>query len=199
MYTSLCIKDFEGCKRGDFFDTYEETKYTYVRKEDGNSGEFIKILSREFKTYFWHTFDAVFVPHVVKETTFKFFSIKLTKDTDYDEFYNFDFDLETKYLRRIQREVIYPIHRIKDRDFLKNFSTTLNYTLGSLVELAKMHKDTDVDLDAEITRAASYCSELETLYFSANKLPRLQVTHMLEEHHTHMDAIVKTMKEMNKQ
>ena len=197
MYTSMCIKDFEGFKQGDIFDTYEDSKYTYVREEDGDNVDFIGLHEKDFKKHFKELGDFVVIPNVHQVSYRVLLFKKVVEDRTYNEWY--EFDVETKYLRRIQREIFLPIYLIDNYKFLEQFSGTVNYVLGSLRELVGMDNFESVDLDAEITRAADYFNELLTVYRSADSEPKGQVMQMLDKHHVHMDAVLKMMKEINKQ
>lgn len=57
---------------------------------------------------------------------------------------------------------------------------------------------TDIDLDVEITRAAKYLNELETLYNNADKSARVKAQRLLENHHNYMDYIMMAMNNINK-
>ncbi|MFV1457529.1 hypothetical protein, partial [Bacillus mycoides] len=190
-------KDFEGFRQGDIFDTYEESKYTYVRKEDGDSTNFIKVHEKDFDKHFKEVGDFVVIPNVYEVSYRVLLFKKVVEDRTYNEWY--EFDVETKYLRRIQREIFLPIYLINNNKFLEQFSGTVNYVLGSLRELVGMDSFEDVDLDTEITRAATYFNELLAIYRNADSEPKEQVIQMLDKHHVHMDAVLKMMKEINKQ
>lgn len=195
LYTSICLKDFKGFKKGEIFNTYERANYAYLNKENSYNKEFVQVYFSDFKNYFHKVNEYLLIPKLIKEKRYKWFrKVQYTKIVT--EFYKFD--LETKYLRRIQREIYMPIYLIKEEEFILQFSDTIHYVVNTLEEIAKMHTFTNVDLDAEITRAAEYFKELLLLYNSTDKSAQIEVTNLLGEHHQYMDRVVRVMKEFNR-
>ncbi|MGS2748752.1 hypothetical protein ACVAMH_17895 [Bacillus zanthoxyli] len=209
MYISMCIKDFKGFKKGEFFDTYKQSKYVFVRDAESNNENFIQMYVNDHRKYFRHADDgSISIPKLIKKEKYRFFrKVKYTEEAEGW----YEFDLETKYLRRIQREIYLPIYLIREEEFIlqhadnlfsKEFmlqhSDTIDYVLSSLEEIAKMHTFTNVDLDSEITRAAEYFNELWLLYNSVDKSSQIEVTNLLGAHHDHMNRILRVMKEFNK-
>lgn len=194
VYTSICLKDFKGFKRGEIFDAYESSNYAYVRKENNNNEEFTQIHKADYKNYFRYVSEYINVPRLIKKEKYRFF--KKVEHVERGVGW-YKFDLETKYLRLIQEAIFLPIY-LFDEEFLLQFSDSVYYALSSLEELAKMYKIADVDLEAEILRVAEYFSELETLYTNVDKSAQIQATILLESHHAHMNSLISLMKEINR-
>ncbi|MDA2111920.1 hypothetical protein PDN13_22855 [Bacillus cereus] len=196
MYKSICLKNFKDFKRGQIFNTYERSSYAYLNDEDSKDDEFIKIPFADFKHYFRSITYVIGIPIIIKKHKYKFL-----KKIEFEEvgYKVYGFDLETKYLKRIQREIFLPLYLLEeDEEFLLEFSYTLNYVLNSLKEISKIYKMTDIDLDVEITRTAKYLNELETLYNNADKSARVKAQRLLENHHNYMDYIMMAMNNINK-
>ncbi|OWT48558.1 hypothetical protein [Bacillus sp. K2I17] len=208
MYTSMCLRDFKDFKTGKIFDTYEQSNYVFVREEEGNDEKFVQLYSTDHRKYFRSVGRSIDIPKLIKKERFRFFR-KIQYAEEEREWYGFD--LETKYLRRIQREIYLPIYLIREEEFIlqhadnlfsKEFilqhSDTIDYVLSSLEEIAKMHTFTNVDLDSEITRAAEYFNELWLLFNSVDKSAQIEVTNLLGAHRDHMNRIIRVMKEFNR-
>nr|WP_162283566.1 hypothetical protein [Bacillus cereus]QHV07865.1 hypothetical protein C1N82_32160 [Bacillus cereus] len=196
MYKTICLKDFKDFKKGQIFNTYERSSYAYLNDEDSEDTEFIKIPYADFKHYFRIINYVIGLPIIIKKYRYKFF-----RKVEFEEVGRkvYGFDLETKYLKRIQREIFLPLYLFEeDEEFLLEFSYTLNYVLNSLEQISKIHKMTDIDLDVEITRAAKYLNELETLYNNADNSALVKAQKLLENHHNYMDYIVMAMNNINK-
>ncbi|PGT90040.1 hypothetical protein [Bacillus thuringiensis] len=196
MYTSMCLKDFKGFKKGEVFDTYERPNYAYVRNENNSTEGFIQLHTADYKNYFLYVSEYINVPRLAKKERRRFF-----KKVEYVEWLVewYKFDLETKYLRLIQETIFLPIRSFEDdEEFLLQFSDSIHYALSSLEELTKMYRITDVDLESEILRVAEYFNELETLYNNVDKATRTPVTELLESHRDHMNRLISLMKEVNR-
>lgn len=204
----MCLRDFKDFKTGEIFDTYEQSNYVFVREEEGNDEKFVQLYSTDHRKYFRSVGRRIDIPKLIKKERLRLFR-EIQYAEEEREWY--EFNLETKYLRRIQREIYLPIYLIREeeftlqhadnlfsKDFILQHSDIIHYVLSSLEEMAKMHTFTNVDLDSEITRAAEYFNELWLLYNSVDKSAQIEVTNLLGAHHDHMNRIIRVMKEFNK-
>jgi len=197
----LCLNDCDKFKKGDICYFIEEPAEVYSLTLEGERN-YSKIESRDIKNHFARLKSNIYID-LYYETLQKRILRKPKKCCSIINTL-FDFiEFDKAELRRIQSEIFPYILEIKDTELLYQFSTDIEYTLNTLIELYRQ-KD-EIDFGLEITKASiifkeinTYCVQLQAnVEEEVGNFKKDKMNNIMEVHTTHIDSTITKLRELN--